>query len=106
MCTTRASADSQSANLDQHVVVIEYLVARAAKEAALARSMVRHHALEQTAELSPPAWFGLQLHDHLDCHFILSSRRTAPPVIRSRFSANGCHREVRGEKSTTHTRRR
>jgi hypothetical protein len=28
--------------------------------------MVRHHALKQIAELSPPAWFGLQVDDHLD----------------------------------------
>jgi hypothetical protein len=75
MCAARASADGRLpiGDLDQRVGVIKHLVARATQEAALARSLLRHHILKQTLELCPPTWFGLELNDRLDRHVILSS---------------------------------
>jgi hypothetical protein len=59
--------------------------------------MVRHHALEQTAELCPPPWFGLQLDDHLDYQITLSSPPgTAPPVMRSQFLLAAAIEEASG----------
>ena len=77
MWATRASADSHSAISTSDVGVVEHLVARAAKEAGLARSCGRDHALEQTLELIPPAGFGLQFDDHLDGQLILPPSRHA-----------------------------
>ena len=59
-------------DLDQDVGVFEHLVPRAAKEAVLAWSLSRDDALEQTAELGPPARCGLQFDDHFDGHVVLS----------------------------------
>jgi len=64
-------------NLDQHVGVIEHLVAGAAEEAALGRSMFRHDSLDQAHELGPHAWFGLKLDDHLDHRFASPSSSDA-----------------------------
>jgi hypothetical protein len=68
MCAIRASADSQSAISTQQVGVIEQLVARAAEESMLVRSLRCDHVFEQALQLISPTGPGPQLDDHFDCH--------------------------------------
>jgi len=55
-------------NLDQQVGVIEHLVARAAEESMLVRSLRCDHVFEQALQLISPTGPGPQLDDHFDCH--------------------------------------
>jgi len=74
MCASRASADSQSAISTRTSGASSTSCRVLPKEAVLAWSLGRDDALEQTTELVPPTWFGLQLDDHFDGHVAVPGR--------------------------------